>query len=238
MYFFYLILFLLAHVQINAEEVITLLGSQYPNHEYTDPKTGKIEGSSVEILKLMCKRAGLKCIQKITNWSVASQRAMYEKNVGVHSMLRSTEREENYQWVGPLYEDKILLIARRDHTINPTLLLNIVGAQVGYYSVSLLQAEGFIVKQYKDYAKIFQAMKDGEIDLAEVLMSVRKSILQDNGQDPKDFKRVHMLDKTFGLYLGFSTDTNKAVIKKLQSALDSIRKEGLDKPIYEKYDML
>ena len=220
-----------------AQTEVTLLGSQYPNYEFKNEKTGKIEGSTVELMALACKRAGIKCTQKITKWSVATQRAMYEENVGVHSIARTTERENNYQWVGPVYMDQLLLVTRRDHNINPSLLLNVVGAQVGFYSVAILQTEGFIVKQYKDYGKIFDALKKGEIDLVELMFSARKNILSEWGQNAEDYKRVHTVSGDFGVYLAFSTDTDKKVIQSLQKALDEIKAEGLDKPIYAKYGL-
>lgn len=216
---------------------VTFLGSQYPNYEYKNKETGKIEGSTVELLALACEKAGFECTQEITRWSIATQRAIYEENVGVHSMVRTPQREDNYQWVGPVYVDQLLLVTRRDYNINPSLLMNVVGTQVGFYSVPILQSAGFIVKQYKDYGQIFKALDAREIDLVELMFSQRKTILEMWNQDPKDFKRVHTLGEKFGVYVAFSTETSKKVVDGLQNALNAIKANGEDVAIYKKYGL-
>jgi polar amino acid transport system substrate-binding protein len=67
------------------------------------------QGFSVELLRLMAARAGVRLELQVLPWQRAVQLAEAEADSVLFSLTRTPERETRFQWVGPIAQRRILI---------------------------------------------------------------------------------------------------------------------------------
>jgi len=68
-------------------------------------KDGQITGQSTEIVQEILSRLNLKIDIRLMPWNDGYELALYEQDVVLYSTFRTAEREELFQWVGPIGSD-------------------------------------------------------------------------------------------------------------------------------------
>jgi len=74
-------------------------------------KEGKITGQSSEIVQEILSRLNLKIDIQLIPWNDGYGLALSEPDVILYSTFRTAEREELFQWVGPIGADEFLFYA-------------------------------------------------------------------------------------------------------------------------------
>jgi len=84
------------------ETVLTLLTEQNAPYNFINPKTGSLEGSSVVLVRELMKQASVPYTLKLLPWRRAYRQAMNRANTCVFVANRTPDREDLFQWVGPV----------------------------------------------------------------------------------------------------------------------------------------
>lgn len=101
-----LILFLLS-LPVNAasqEQVpIDIITHQNWQYSFEDDNTGEIKGIAADLVRNIFERAEIPYAMSINSFRRAERAAIISPNTCMFIITRTSEREDNYQWVGPLY---------------------------------------------------------------------------------------------------------------------------------------
>lgn len=224
---------------------LAIYTEQFPPYNYL--KNNKIVGINLDIVKKACKQAKIKCTFKLYPWLRAYKAALKYDNAGVMSTSRSEEREEMFQWVGPLVYSKnyfYKLKSRDDVQVITAedLLKYTVSAQIGDIYQDVLNDMGFengknllqVSSKYKG-VKLFY---EGKLDL---LIATDKTIehkLGQYGYSSKELVPIFplVLPKSKGNYLALNKSVSSNVVKKLQHAVDQLQQSGEFEKISKQYE--
>lgn len=228
-YFFYALFFLFglwvfapsAHASdlyINTEE--------YPPYNYTN-KTGQLDGFSTRIVQEMLARAGMNATIKSKPWSKALNEAKDKSRYCVYSTTRTPEREQLFNWVGPLVTNSFAAFraASRDD-LHAHSLLDLKGLKIGGYvgdaATAHIKRKGLsVIESLKDEENVTK-IKNREIDVWVGGKYTLPLLAKKNG-----VKLIELF--TFNqsiMSLACNITIDAAIISKLQDVLDDMKADG------------
>lgn len=149
-------------------------------------------------------------------------------------LARIAEREDDFKWVGPIYDTYLGFIARKDRHIRLDSVKDAEAYAVGSIRESASEKAAFkfglsevgITRFLKAEEAIEQLVK-GNIDLLVFPKTPAFYYLLQKKVKPSEFEFVYEMKGT-SLYFAFNKTTDDAVIEKLQDALDRLKKPGKD----------
>ncbi len=97
---------------------VSFYTEEYPPANFQ--KDGKIAGHSVEILMQASALVGEPISESqltLQPWSLSYSTVLTQKNSVLFSTTRSAHRENLFQWVGPIVDVKLVVLARKDSNI-------------------------------------------------------------------------------------------------------------------------
>ena len=236
------LLFGLLWSSIHAEEILIVTEEWAP---YNYKKNGEVIGVSADIVKsiieMLNKNYKIELLPSMRSTYVLKTRPL----TMMFSMFRTPERESQYKWIGPLSDGSIYFYKKKDAGILIESLndmkddsLSICSRQAGLIH-RLLINKGF--KNLDDSAitglQIYKKLIAGRCDFAisESDLGVRY-ILKSLELTLEDvFVRIPIPIFEADLYLVASKDIPDEEIQQWQSALDSMKANGVYEEIIKKY---
>ncbi len=96
-----------------AEDKVTFYTEDYRPYNFpTD--TGRVEGISTDVVRLIMEEAGLAYEIRLLPWSRAFREAGANQRAFIYSLARTKEREHKFDWIAPLAKPDFYLYARED----------------------------------------------------------------------------------------------------------------------------
>lgn len=196
-----------------------------------------IQGIAVEIVRETFKRAGIGYNMNLRfPWDRIYKLALEKPGYGVFVTARLAEREKLFKWVGPIGPDDWVMLARTDSPIQLNSLEEARRYRIGAYKGDAIAMElgrqgmnPITVLSDKDNAR---KLVDGQIDLWATGDPAGRYLARQEGVTGlKTVLRFNSAE----LFLALNKDTPDDVVKRLQTALDELRKEGLVDSILGKY---
>lgn len=237
-----LLSFLAVAMTAPAADALTLLTEENPPFNYTEK--GKVAGLSTEVVSELGKRAGITVQIQSLPWGTAYVATQANKETCLYSTARLENRERLFFWIGPIANDKWVLIGRSDFA--------------GVNKVE--DARKFRVGVVGKDAKIEYLMAKGVTDLREVeedrLIPPRLMLKRDDparldlwatsaygarqtaaraNLNSKDLKMVLTLHEV-PLYLACGRNTSPESVQALTRAFEQMQKEGSLKRIARRYE--
>lgn len=202
------------------------------------------EGFSVELLRLMAAGAGLPLTLEVLPWQRAMQMAEAQPTGVLFSLTRTPEREAQFQWVGPIAQRRILIYKLASRPDLRLARLGDLGAlRIGVVRDSAadkqLQAEGLKpgmqLEQGLDDATNVRKLLAGRMEFVALLdwaaaWNTRQLKLPYAALQP-----VMELDTTRSYWYGLRPDADPALVKRLQAALDAIKRDGRYERLRQRY---
>jgi len=99
-------------VNVAHAQSLTFLTEENPPFNFA--QAGKPAGISTDVVNEMIKRAGVQPRFEILAWDGAYRRAQADKDTCLYSTARLSNRENLFQWVGPIATNKWVLVAPDD----------------------------------------------------------------------------------------------------------------------------
>ena len=219
----------------------TLMSEEYPPFNMT--KNNKPTGISVEMLEYMLKKVDSKLTKKdiqFLPWARSYSLVQRQKNTMLFVMARTKQRENLFKWVGPVGSSIVALIARKDQNIKINSIKDLKKYKIGSVKndVAELALKEIGVTHMDSISgtnaieKSIKKLDHGRIDLFSYMFEL-KSWKLDNF-NPKDYENVYTL-KQNDFYYAFHKDTDDAIIKRMQKALDALKDDGTFNLINSKY---
>lgn len=224
-----------ARLDVAAAEEVTLLGltENLPPLNYLDDSGA--QGFSVELLRLMAASAGIRLELQVLPWQRAMQAAEATAHSVLFSLTRTPEREAQFQWVGPIAQRRVLLYKLASRTDLSMSTLNDLGtARIGVVRDSAadrtLQAAGLRpgvqLEQGLDDATNVRKLLAGRMEYVALLDWAAAWNLRQLQLPYGTLQPVMEQDVTRSYYYGLRLDADPAVVRRLQTALDAIRRDG------------
>jgi polar amino acid transport system substrate-binding protein len=198
-----------------------------------------IHGSSVEIVDAIQSRNDYASSVKITGWIDAYTTVQYLPNSALFTTARTAEREELFQWVGPIATLRGSFYALNDAGITITTLeqakaLGSIATPSNWYTHDYLLANDFdnIVATSFSPLEAFNQLLSGEV---EALFIYDEGInwLCDATATPRE-RIVKQFEETYDEgYVSFSLTTPSAVVEQWQQNLDAMKQDGTFEDIWQ-----
>lgn len=231
-----------ARAENSPDTDLVLLTENFP--PYNMAKNGKnfaqgenINGIATDIVREMFQRAGITYSLTLRfPWERVYKLALENPGYGAFVMARLPDREKLFKWVGPIGPDDWIMLAKADSKITLETLNDArkykIGAYKGDAIAETLTKQGLkpvVVLRDQDNAK---KLVSGQIDLwATGDPAGRYLARQDGVTGLKTVLRFNSAE----LYLALNKDVPEDTVKKLQAALDQMRKDGVVDDIMGRY---
>ncbi len=197
-------------------------------------ENGKVSGFASELLRQMASEAGHSVQLEVMPWMRAYRTVKQQPGSALYSIVRNPEREALFKWVGPIAPRRIMVYAlasRPDVKIRrqPDLLRYRLGVLAESGAASQLVQLGLPESQM-EYGQ------SDEVNLKKLLLGRADSVVmldwamrwQQKLQqvDAARIRPVWTLDQRYQYWFAFNKDTDPAMLRSLQHALDQLRADG------------
>lgn len=206
---------------------------------------GVVEGLSVDLLLLILERAGstqTKADIKVYPWKRAYRMIEENSDTLLFTMARTSERDNNFKWVGPIFEIEFFIYALKSRQIKINSYEDLRQYKIGTLRGDIVESllvkyTGMKINEFSDATINLQnimKLSKGRVDLVAESEDTLINTSKEAGLNSNDFESVFSLGKS-NMYYAFHKDTPDSVIKLFQGTLDEIKKEKIFTEIFKKY---
>lgn len=214
----------------------------YPPYNFKEK--GKLQGIAVDLLLAATKKAGSSLALKdirVLPWPRAYKMTEKGPNLVLFSTTRTEQREDKFNWVGPISPTRIVLLAKKSNGIvinGPAdIKKHVVGAITDDIGDQLVQKAGVSASSIKHVPKaesLAKMLDAGRIKLWAYEENVARWFIKQSGFDNSKFEAVYTL-KESDLYYAFSKDISQGARDLLQKSLDEVKASDEFNAIKAKY---
>lgn len=202
------------------------------------------QGFSVDLLRMVAAGAGQKLELHVLPWQRAMQMAEAQPASVLFSLTRTPEREAQFQWLGPITQRRILIYKLASRTdLSLTQLGDLGATRIGVVRDSAadkqLQASGLKPGQQLEHglddATNVRKLIAGRMEYVALLDWAAAFHLRQLKLPYATLQPVMDHDITKAYWYGLRTDTDPALVKKLQAELDAIKRDGRYERLKQRY---
>ncbi|MEX6501530.1 substrate-binding periplasmic protein [Pseudomonas zhanjiangensis] len=225
----WLLAWLLLAVQPSAQAATLKLYTE-ENPPLNLSSEGQVTGFSTEIVRQLAERTGDRVQIELGPWTRGYAKAQSEPNAGVFTTARIPEREQTFQWVGPL-----------THTLSRFYTLKSAGLRIGsledararrlvlprqWYSYEYLVTQGFDnIYTVTTAEKMMQMFSRGRADMLAASEIALPGLLAMVGMTPDQVESQYVFLQHES-YLAFSPRTDRQIVDRWQAALNQLKADG------------
>jgi polar amino acid transport system substrate-binding protein len=218
--------------------VFQLVTEEYP--PITFMKDGKPSGFVTDMVREITARQGVADTIRLTSWKNAYNMALLHPRVVLFSAERTPQRENLFQWVGPVGKNSAMLYAKKGAGIRIDSLedakqMGAIATTTNWFTEQHLKREGFVnLRSSPDPRANVGQLMNGEVQLSIFTDITIPEIVRDAGYRLDDLEPVFTVIQTY-FYIAVSKDTPVEVVQAWQSTLDSMKRDGSFERIYRRY---
>ncbi|WP_445940501.1 substrate-binding periplasmic protein [Pseudomonas sp.] len=201
---------------------------------------GKLTGMAVEVIELLIQRTGQDARIELVPWTRGYHQVQREASSGLFSTVRTARREALFQWVGPIAQGHTSFYARRGAGLNVRTLKDVerfttLAVPKQWYSYEYLSDRGlknlYGVPTPQHMMKMF---KHGRIELLVANNLALDDMLAQQGmrRDEVELQFTFMGNNS---YIAFSKNTDPALVRQWQLALDELLRDGSLERIHQRW---
>ncbi len=208
-------------------EQITYLTEDYPPSNYVED--GVVKGYAVEVLQAMWKHMGVaEQPIEVTNWARAYNQTQSTPNTMLFATTRNAEREDKFQWVGPIYMNRYVLIGRSGKKFPITRVADAAQFRIGVIREDighkLMLENGFSdakLDRVADFRQLVKMLANDRVDLICVSATLIPGFAKYGGLDVAQLQTVLTVKET-SLYYAYNKATDAQLVARFQSALKAV----------------
>lgn len=234
----YGVLFLALLLCARADAELRILTEPGPPTAFMED--GELRGFGVDVVRELIERTGANAQIEIMPWTRAYTLAQRGPNVALFAMVRTPEREQRFQWVGPILHGKVRFYSLKSSGMQVDSLDDVAASgplavPKQWYSYEALQAKGlqnlYGVPTPQTMVTLFAHGRGNLILLEDILL---RDMLAPAGLEPADVQ-PQMVFMESSYYIGFSRDTDPAVVATWQRELAEMRRDGSFSAIFRQW---
>lgn len=238
-------LFMAATAPVWAEAEIEAVTEEMAPYNMTED--GGVTGFSTEIVRAVMKEAGMEVPIQVMPWARAYDRALSVPNVLIYSIARTPEREQRFQWIGPIAPTNWYLYSLAERPVHLDSLQQAHGHQIATVNMDVgqqyLLAHGFKpgveLQSSNRYEHNYRMLKVEHVELWISNELNANYLMRKNGDDPaKALVRslpLPALSSPVGLNMAFSNGTPAPTVARFQAALARVRENGTYEAVMRKW---
>lgn len=194
----------------------------------------KITGYSVDILLAASELVGEPVTRDqitLQPWARSYRTVLTHQNAILFSTTRSQHREELFNWVGPILDIKIVVLARKDANItidSPLDMANyrigVIRDDIGEQSLLALGIPRDSMQEATYVTILAEQLMKKRIDLFVYAERAAYWWTKQAKVDPELFEPVYVVSES-SIYFAINRETDKVVVEKLQKGLDLLKKK-------------
>lgn len=218
--------------------IFQLVTEEYP--PVTFMRDGRPSGFVTDIVREIAARQGIPDAIRLTSWKNAYNMAVLHPNVVLFSAERTPERENLFQWVGPVGKNSAILYARKGSGIRLNSLedarkVAAIATTTNWFTEQHLKREGFEnLRSSPDPRANVSQLMNGEVALSIFTDITLPEIMGDAGYRTDDLEPVFTVLQTH-FYIALSKDTPTDTTRAWQASLDELKRDGTFERIYRRY---
>lgn len=193
-----------------------------------------VEGYVVDLMDKILKdidNSQTKDDIELLPWARGYKLAQIKKNAIIFSTTRTEEREKLFKWVGPIFNNKMLLVTKKSSKITLSLDEEIKQYKVGTVKDdvgNILLGNRGITPEYIHESGTSQEsvilLSKGRVDMIASTWISFVNICKVLDIDYNKYERVYELSD-LSLYFAFNNDTEDWVIKKFEESFYKVKTE-------------
>ena len=222
---------------------IQLYSERSPPYSYVTHQDTirKVEGSAVEIVNEIQSRTGHVNKINMSLWIDAYSVVQYLPNSAIFTTARTPERENMFQWVGPIstsrtYFYTLAASGLTIETLEQAKSLQSIATPEGWFTHDFLIKNNFqnIVATSRTSMEAFDQLITGKVK-ALLMTDLDVKWLADISQVPLSNLTRHMEALNLKDYIAFSLSTPASTVQQWQNHLNSMKADGTFETIWNKW---
>ena len=206
--------------------------------EYLPPfqikkEDGSLSGYSTAVVNRLFELTDLRSTVHVLPWARAFLMAKKEPNVLIYSMIRTKERESQFQWVGNLQTQHFHLWGLKKNFSQPLTSLEEakayrISTSKGYSADYFLKVNGFtnVSLTSRDTQNVGMLFKE-RVDIISGPALFLKYMVADLGYDATQLQRLHEVKElNKDMSIAFSKDTDPKLVRRFKVAFNYLEKTG------------
>lgn len=201
----------------------------------------KVEGSGTDIVNAIQSRIGHVNKINMSLWSDAYAVVQYLPNSALFNTSRTPERENLFQWVGPVSTSKAFFYTLASsglniETMEQAKLLPSIATPKGWFTHDYLTNNNFqnIVATANTSAEAFDQLVNGEVK-ALLMTELDLLWLANEKEIPMTNLTKHYEVLNYKDYIAFSLTTPAATVQKWQRHLDDMKTDGTFNTLWKQW---
>lgn len=201
----------------------------------------KAVGSSVDIVNEIQARTGHVNKINVSLWNDAYNVVHYLPNSAIFTTARTPERENSFQWVGPISSSRTYFYTLAPsgliiETLEQAKSLQSIATPNGWFTHDFLINNNFqnINASSRTSMEAFEQLINGEVQALLLTELDVKWLADINGVPISNLIR-HMEVLNYKDYIAFSLDTPESTVQQWQNHLDAMKADGTFQTIWNKW---
>lgn len=219
---------------------LTAFTEEWPPYNYSEGS--EIKGIATDILRAACTIAKLDCEIHMVPWARAYKTASRTPNTVVYTTARKPSREQAFTWIGPILPRTTWVYVRPDLENDIHGFSDLAQHQVGVVrdeaaAQDLIAAgvpQSALVLQSSN-ADVLRMLASKSVDaMVDTEISMQWNLRQTALAPPAVFKHMKLSDEG-AYYFALNLDSDPTLATKLQSAVNTLRRDGKIDAIARRY---
>ena len=203
--------------------------------------TMKIVGSAVDIVNEIQRRSGHVNKINMSIWADAYSVVQYLPNSALFATTRTPERENRFQWVGPISSSRAYFYTLASsginiETIEQAKALQSIATPKGWFTHEFLVNNNFqnIVATSRTPSEAFLQLTSGEVQ-ALLMTDLDVKWHADANNIPMSSLTRHMEVMNLKDYIAFSLNTPESTVQQWQNHLNNMKADGTFQTIWNNW---
>jgi polar amino acid transport system substrate-binding protein len=223
-------------LQAHAADRLQLKTEPYAPFSYRD-QNGRYGGAGIDQIDVIMRQAQIPYDVEMIPWARAIALAETEPMTCAFSAAQTADRKPRFKWVMTISVNHTILVKRAGSSIHATTLDEaksfLIGTHRLDFTEDLLKSMGFAnLDLSADFDTSLRKLVRGRIDMMPMSEGVYQR-LKNNGTDVE--RVVPLSEEKLGI--ACQKTVPDALIAKMQSALDSMIRDGRQDTIYRRYGL-
>lgn len=208
--------------------------------EYGGEHDGQTRGALHELVTELCKRIQVAPAIEFVPWKRATFLAASSAGTAIFPLTRTPERERQFRWLAPLYDERFVFIAPRGRAFDVHHPATMKGMKIALLRGSsfraVLHAMGYKnIVEARSVDEVYRFLVCGIADAALAELSIARNMLRAKAAEA-DFDYSAPVSKT-SAWLAGSLDFTESQADRFKRALKDMKADGSYFAILKRYQL-
>jgi polar amino acid transport system substrate-binding protein len=231
---------------IQAIKGLNWITEELPPFNYKDPDTGEITGASVEVLRHIFTKLGIKKDSINLNlypWARGYHKVLNDPGTVLFSTAYTQERLQDMKFLGPVVANLFAVIALKSRQLDiesaedlDQLKISTVRDDVAEQLLVKQGVKPDAIDQLNSGLGMVKKLASGRVDAIAYSFVTTLSLFQQANINPDDFEIIYVLQQS-NMGFAFHNDTDARILKLMRKVLDELIIDGTRAKILSKYSL-